>query len=56
MKALEEEIKKDRPRLFGNEETNLEQTLPLPLLPLPQAVQEQARRDLERPVGSAVNL
>jgi hypothetical protein len=56
VKALEEEIKKDRPRLFGNEETNVEQTLPLLLLPLPQAAQEQARRDLERPVGSAVNL
>jgi hypothetical protein len=49
--SLEEEIKKDRPRLFGNEETNLEQTLPLP-----QAPQEQAKTDLERPVGSAVNL
>jgi hypothetical protein len=41
---------KDRPRLFGNEETNLGQTLPL----LPQAAQEQAKTDLERPVGSAV--
>jgi hypothetical protein len=54
--ALEEEIKKDQPRLFGNEETNLEQPLPNleQTLPLPQAAQEQD--NLERPVGSAVNL
>ena len=63
VKALEEEIKKDRPRLFGNEETNLEQTLPLP-----QAAQQDNKKQrthvtqvahqeyLERAVGSAVNL
>jgi hypothetical protein len=61
--ALEEEIKKDRPPLFGNEETKLEQTLPLP-----QAAQQDNKKqtthvthvahqeDLERPAGSAVNL